>query len=338
MNHTIKLKQIDEICNKWLFKKSDFLKLDSFYNHLKHTDFTSLISAFRKRLDEVPYKFTKSETVSGSICFYGAVFTSLLNTGKIEQIEGLFTFALCYMLIDHFLDDVNNTDLEKKKNMKEVYEFLLLDNGSKDDSKDNNSNISNNILINSAKERYLKLIEISGVKQALISLFKSEIKGAKISNDKNLNREEYKQIAKEKGGKTSLAIATIIGINIDGKVQNSPHYICGSLIQYVDDILDIKDDENLGIYTLARYDIEHTDLDQYVYDVILEIENLGSIYNFFKPILLMGIILGIHDNPNSVSKELLNALVKYDSFGEYTKDSLNNWFHNKLYEYIEENI
>ena len=318
-------KQIDEICNKWLFKKSDFLKLDSFYNHLKRADFTSLISAFRKRLDEVPYKFTKSETVSGSICFYGAVFTSLLNTGKIEQIEGLFTFALCYMLIDHFLDDVNNTDEQKKKNMKEVYEFLL------------NGDCNDNILINSAKERYLKLIEISGVKKALISLFESEIKGAKISSATTLSREEYKQIAKEKGGKTSLAIATIIGINDINQINN-PHYICGSLIQYVDDILDIKDDENLGIYTLARYDIEHTNLDQYVYDVVLEIENLGSIYNFFKPILLMGIILGIHDNPNSVSNLLLNVLQKYDSFENYTKDSLNEWFHNKLYEYIEENI
>lgn len=317
------LDEIDGICSKWLITNSNLdSKLESIYQALIQIDFSSAINAFTKRLEKVPYQFTKYEMVSGSICFFGGVFTSLLNTGKIEEIEGLFTFALCYMLIDHFLDDIKNSDSDKTKIMKEVSDFIIY-----------NRDVDNK-LINAARDRYLNLIEQNPkVRDYLIRLLKSELKGATISNNKNLSRKEYKDIAKEKGGRTSAAIAQIIGIDND---ENSPHYICGSLIQYVDDLLDIKDDSELNIYTLARYDLEHGNLDQYVYETVLDIDDLDPIYNFFKVILMGGLILGIHDNPNGVSTNLSKIFEKYDPFSkENSKDTLNEWFHDKLYGYIE---
>lgn len=344
-NHDINY--LDKICNKWLFSNNcdnskhnsknnsennkNFVNFEKIYSFLKNIDFTSPINFFTSRLSNIPYKFKESEIVSGSICFYGGVFTSLLNTGKVEQIEGLFTFAVCYMLIDHFLDDINNTEEEKSKAMKEIYEFLTRKEIEKKEQEEESP------LISSIKERYFALIsEIPEVKKVLISLFQSEIQGHKISNNLHLTREDYKKIAEEKGGKTSSAIATIIGIPHD---KNSCHYKCGSLIQYVDDLLDIQDDEDLNIYTLARYDLDRNNLDKYIYEVIIEIANLDSTYNFFKIILLYGVILAIHDRPNSVSEKLRNLLSKYDPFDSTTsKASLNIWFHKKLYEYIDNNI
>ena len=110
------MNEIEKICDTWSFKKKENnTTLDELYSKIKNIDFSGPIKAFTSRLSEIDCEFSKSEEVSGSICFYGGVFTSLMYYGYIENIEGLFTFALCYMLIDHFLDDKNITDEEKMR-------------------------------------------------------------------------------------------------------------------------------------------------------------------------------------------------------------------------------
>ena len=170
----------------------------------------------------------------------------------------------------------------------------------------------------------------------MINLFKSEIEGARISKSKNHDRETYLKIAEEKGGRTSLAIASIIGL--DCEIED--HYILGSLIQTpCDDLMDINDDRKLGIYTLVQYDIDHGNLDKHIYESMIKIEKLSPVYNFFKIILMLGIILGIHDNPGHLSPELNEILQYYNPFSKETsKDSLNIWFHEKLYDYIDKNL
>lgn len=320
------LNEIKEISERWLLEDLNHnTTLNSIYQVLKEVDYSSVIKAFTDRLDEIPYSFSESEKVSGSICFYGGVFTSLLNTGKVEEVEGLFTFALCYMLIDHFLDDTKNSDTFKKQTMQEIASFLIY-----------GKEVPGNKLIDAAKERYNKLIDRNPkTKDYLIALFKSELEGVKVSNSKELDRNTYKKIAWEKGGRTSSAIAQIIGLE---NSEESSHFICGSMIQFVDDLIDIQDDQDLNIYTLARYDLDRGTLDRYIYETMVEINKLDSIYNFFKFILLEGLILGIHDNPNSISLPLSNILKKYDHFGSTSKDYLNHWFHEKLYGYIQEKI
>jgi len=316
------IKEIEKICDTWLFKKNENnATLDEFYNKAKEIDFSGPINAFTSRLATIDWKFTKSEQVSGSICFYGGVFTSLLNYGYIENIEGLFTFALCYMLIDHFLDDNTISDSEKEKSMKDVYSFIM--NGEKTDNK----------LLNAGAERYSKLIkENPKTKEYFIKLFQSELKGAYIQKRKDLDRETYLQIAEEKGGFTAAVIGSIIGLeDIEESLK------LGQIIQGVDDYLDIGDDSALEIYTLARYDLDNGNMDNYITYTIKKVGELSNVYNFFKPILLLGTILGIHDNPGCISKELDSILQKYNPFSENTsKDSLVKWFHEKLYSYIEE--
>ena len=318
------LKNIKDVLKKWAISKYQLqgkTTLNDLYKALSEMDFTPIINSFAKRLNEVSYRFTKSEQVSGSICFFGGVLTSLVNTGKIEEIEGIFTFSLCYMLVDHFLDNIDNSEKEKGQCMKDIVNLLLYDIESSD-----------NKLINAAMDRYRILIKNNpDCKKYIIDLLKSELQGVTVSKNKNLKREEYKSIAEEKGGKTSLAISQIIRLKDD-----SIHYDCGKCIQLIDDFLDIKDDESLNIYTLARYDLDHNNLDRYVYDSIQEIDKLSSTYNTFKSILIGGLVLAINDNYKHVSTELLSCFEEYNIFGpENSKDSLNEWFHEKLYEYIE---
>ena len=319
--------EIIQICDKWIIKK-DFPDLDKLYIELKEVDFSPLIKAFTSRLDTISCKFSKSEQVSGSVCFFGGVITSLLHYGFIEELEGLFTFALCYMLIDHYLDDNTISAEEKKKSMKDIYLFIY--KGVK---------CENNHLIAAAADRYLSLIErVPRCREYILKLFDSELRGVEIQGKTDLPRETYLEIAEEKGGLTAAAIGSIIGLT-DEKIQNESMKL-GSLIQTpCDDLLDVEDDRKLGIYTLVRYDIDHGGLDRHIYESIIKIENLSPVYNFFKVILLTGIILGVHDNPYSVSEDLFCTLSPYDTFSaDISKDSINNWFHGKLYSYISERL
>ena len=156
------------------------------------------------------------------------------------------------------------------------------------------------------------------------------MKGVEISKRKDLSREVYEKIDEEKGGLTAVAIGSIIGVT---DVEESMKL--GHLIQVVDNLLDIQDDTELGIYTLARYDLDRGTLDRYIYDSVIMIQNLSPIYNFFKVILLTGLVLGVHDNPNCISSELNLLIQKYNIFSkDSSKNSINTWFHDKLYSYI----
>lgn len=328
MLSSVEIEEVEKICEKWMFRKDvRSPDLETLHNILKNIDFTPLVKAFTKRLGTIPCKFSRSEEVSGSVCFFGGVMTSLLNYGYIQEIEGLFTFALCYMLIDHYLDDNTIDSAEKEKSMKDIYNFIY--KGERN---------CENKLINAAADRYLDLVRrVPQCKSYILRLFEAELKGVSIQRSKNFARGIYLDIDYEKGGLTAACIGSIIGLSDEENAGQSMDL--GHLIQLVDNHLDIKDDEGLDIYTLVRYDLDRGCLDRYVYDVMIKINNLSPIYNLFKVILLTGTVLGIHDNPGCISESLNKVIEKYDVFLKTTsKDSLNNWFHDKLYSYIEQNI
>jgi len=326
------LEEINIILERWLIPLKNVKNCEneeiqntkklynSLHDYFKDVDFNPFIKAFSERLGKISSNFTKSEQVSGSVCFFGGIAISLLNYGHIEEIEGLFTFALCYMIVDNFLDNNTVKDYEKEDFIKNISSFIL-----------EGKNINNNQVLSIASKRYLELIErVPKCKEYIIKLFESEIKGVKIQKNKDFERNIYLEIAKEKGGLTSACIGIIIGLNNEEIIK------LGENIQFVDDLLDIQDDIKLNIFTLARFDLENKNLDEYLYETIKSINNLNSVYNVFKIILLFGIILAIHDNPNHISKELDDIIQKYNLFDkETTKYNLIDWFNEKLFEYIK---
>src|SRR4029078_2446523 len=94
------LKEVNRVYERWGLRKGIHVSEENI-SKFEKIDFSPVINAFINRLQTIPCKFSHSEEVSGSVCFYGGVVTSLLKFGYIEEMEGLFTFALCYMLIDH---------------------------------------------------------------------------------------------------------------------------------------------------------------------------------------------------------------------------------------------
>lgn len=324
------LAEIKIICDTWLLRKADdsnFNRLNLLYNYYKKADFTSIIKSFTDRLLTINWNFTKSEEVSGSICFFGGVMTSILNYGYIQEIEGLFTFAVCYMLIDHFLDNEKIIEEEKSKFIQAIYSFIL--SGKKNE----------NPMVQVIGDRYLDLIQkVPRCREFFIKLFISELKGYKVQKTEKLSREEYLKAAEEKGGLTSLCIASIIGLDTTmGNERTNYNYTIGSLIQKVDDALDMKDDMESDIYTLARYDMDNGTLDCYIYETIIQINYLSPVYNIFKIILLLGLILTVHDNPGCISDSLNNIIQNYDIFNGMTKEKIIEWFHDKIYNYMKEN-
>ncbi len=322
----IQLSKIKSICSKWLIQNNSQLSkhLEPFYKYISQVDFSPVIQAYVNRLESTFPHFSKSEKISGSICFYGGVITSLLHYGCVKNIEGLFTFALCYMLIDHYLDDNTVPDKEKYRSMRQIYNFI---SGKSND-------ISNNKILKAASNRYLDLIKVSpACKIYLIKLFESELKGYVVQKNKNLDRSTYLRIAEEKGGLTSLTMASILNLK-----PSDDDRLLGALCQKIDDVLDIEDDARLNIYTLIRYDLDRGNIDRYIYETVCDIERLGNIYGPFKIILMLGLMLGIHTRPEAVSKELFNIVKDYIPFEKgTTKEDLIKWFYSKLYRYMDKN-
>lgn len=334
--------------SKWLFTKKDFntnLTLQTLYDTLKNLDYTNIIREFTDRLKLIDYKFTDTEQVSGSICFYGGVITSLIHFGYVKNKEHLFTFALCYMLIDHYLDSAIISDSDKSKTMKEVFDFIennqdkqnnsdKQNNGDNADKEDKQNN-SDNILINACKERYLDMIKSTPqIQKYIIKLFKSEYKSHKLnSHIIDFDRNIYKSTTEKKGGLTAIVISIILELDSEINIKNAKEL--GECIQLVDDLIDLKDDESLNIITLARFDLIHNEnLDSYIIYTLNKIYNLSDIYNLYKPILSIGVILSIHDN-KIISDSLYSHLEIYDIFSSTTsKNTINSFLYDKLYPYF----
>lgn len=312
------LNKIKKICEQWLCPYEDNGLYLAIYEYSKNIDFTIPIKAFTERLDEINYDFSSSEKVSGSVCFYGGVLMSLLNYGYIKNIDDIFSFSLFYILVDHFIDNPDNTDEMKYKAVDEIYNFISGDH----------SKIKGNKMLEVSAERFLNLVEKNPkCKEHFIDIFNSEIKGVLIQKQNHLHRNEYEKIANEKGGLSAASLGTIINSNYNDD------YLLGSIIQLVDDFMDLQQDIDENIYTLARYDYDNKYMDEYIYMVFDKIESLPRIYNFFKPILLMGLMLGIHDYSDCVGNELYQIVKPYIPFDENTsKDTLVELFHSKLYE------
>ena len=251
-----RLKNVKKICETWMFKKDVFRGEDKgkeegglnfFYEKIKNIDFSAPINAFTNRLDNFKhiYKFSKSEQVSGSICFFGGVFTSLLHHGYIKNIEHLFTFAFCYMLIDHFLDDDSISSTSKERSMKKIFSILSNSSfslGNTENTKDEDGDL---VISEEIIKRYRDMVEDTECIGEIKELFRAELEGSKICKNKNWERDIYFNNACEKGGYTALVIGRIIGIKKEDTEGSEGALRLGSLIQLVDDFLDISDDISL---------------------------------------------------------------------------------------------
>lgn len=315
--------------NKWIPSKSDDAKSRStmvqFYVAILGVDLSSFFEEFSERISRIEYDFVESAITSGAMCFFGSLVMSLTQLGYINNIEELFTFAACYILTDHYLDD-NTVVMENKVNtIHQINKFI--------DMVKNHQNHHNKIRIDSpiikvVAKNYISMVtKIPSSERYLREVFQAEVKTMYLQTHDNLDRDTYLEISEWKGGLFCNAIQAILELEV-----TQAEYDLGACIQLVDDILDIEDDMSLGISTIVTHDYKvYGNLDRLLMYTVDRIDNLDRKYNLFKVILCWGLTLSIHNNREKYSKSMIDMM---DNFIYYkpttTKRSLIVWMKEKL--------
>ena len=317
--------------NRWLPAKSDgdgslnsYEKIIYIFSSI---NVSLIFQHFSTRVSLLDYKFTTSAITSGAMCFFGSLLMSFCQLGYVRNIEELFTFASCYILTDHYLDD-NTIDIEDKINtIQQIDKFIGNVSGNVSGGISNQNNVSNHEitspLINAVSDNYIKMVtNIPSSEQHLKKVFHAEVKTMYFQNHNNLDRDTYLHICEWKGGLFCNAIQAILELEV-----TKDEYDLGACIQLVDDMLDIDDDMSLDINTIVTHEYkENGNLDKLLIYGVEKINKINSKYNMFKIILLLGFTLAVHTNREKYSSEIIDIMDNFIYFKNTTnKETLMNW-------------
>lgn len=308
---------------KWVPSKlnnnSLYFKCLSLYYRFSNTDFSPIFNSFSNRLYRLKYPFISSAITSGAMCFFGCITMSMCQLGYINNVDELFTFTACYILTDHYIDDITISDIKKQETINEIRNFI---------NTPSNINIKSP-LIKSISEHYINLInKLPNTTEYLKNIYKAEIETHKLQSNQGLNRETYLHLSEWKGGLFTNTIQSILELEI-----TSAEYDLGACIQLVDDLLDVNDDISLNINTIVTYDYKTCDNLDGIFNYILDkIDNLDQKYNIFKLILTWGCVFAIHDNKEKYSNCIVELVEKeFNYFDENTtKKDIGKWMLDKL--------
>jgi len=306
-----------EKLRKWIPSKADGTEsgilLSKIYSMFLGVNLKPLTEQFSSRIQTVKYDFAESALTSGAVCLFGSIGMSLVQLGYVNNIDELFTFASCYMLTDHYLDD-NTVSLEQKvKTIHQINSFINKVTPLSGESVD--TNIIDEPIIKSVADRYIDMVhKIPGSEHHLKESFRSEVKTMYLQRQKDLDRDTYLHLSEWKGGLFCNAIQSIINLPVTDR-----DYELGAAIQLVDEMLDIDDDIELGINTIATYDYSHDgNLDRLLGYTVDKIYNLDKVYTLFKPVLYLALIFAVHENRNKYSDEMIAMMDNFIYFKEGT--------------------
>jgi hypothetical protein len=291
------------------------------YNIFLGIDFTPLLKQFGNRLQKIKYNFTESVIASGAMCFLGSLLISFCQVGYVKNIEELFTYAACYILTDHYIDDNTVSKGDKSKTILQIDNFI---NRVKP-GVDNELNIESPI-IKLVADKYIHMInKIPKSADYLKEIFKVEVSTMYLQNRSDLPREKYIEISEWKGGVFCKAIQAILELDI-----TTAEYDLGATIQLIDDILDIEDDASLEINSIATYDYKtYGNLDKLLIYIVNKVDALDKKYTLFKPVLYLGLSWAVHNNKNMYTLETVKLMDHFIYYQENTtKPNMILWLKN----------
>lgn len=217
---------------------------------------------------------------SGVVFFYGCLFYIIHFPNWGSHIKDIFLYNLLYILVDHYIDDINLDPNIKSGSIFQM-SILILDPLSY-----KTMSLNDPILEVIANIYYQLITNCPKVKEVIIKLFQSEIEGLDIQNNPNLSREQYYNIATKKGKYTMLVLQAIVD-NDDATISEASCQL-GEIMQKIDDSLDVLSDKENGIYTIATHDLDKKGiLDELWIDITKQIDSIDSQFNIFK--ILYGI-------------------------------------------------
>lgn len=236
---------------------------------------------------------TESSLTTGAACFYCGLALRLLHdhrdlTTLPKQLDALFSFTMLYMLADHYLDDSQVKQSSKDELVKQI-EIAMTTNESSD---------------HPLVVHYRKIIElIPEAKEPLQLAIRSELQSCKVQKIEGLTREQYREMAYDKGGTSVQILQAIMGIYPD-----DAGYQLGACIQIVDDIIDVDDDAAERIHTMMT---ESEFLDEAFVETVHQIDGLPNEYNIFKPALMLMLLYGLAESSQRYSSSFLEGMQDY---------------------------
>lgn len=259
---------------------------------------------------------------SGIVFFYGCFFYIMHFPNWGKHIHDIFLYNLLYMLVDHYIDDIKLNINLKALAISQMF-ILIEDPTAKITYVDP--------ILAVIAEIYTKLLtRCPHCKLAIIKLFKAEIEGLKIQRSANYSRAQYYDIACKKGGYTMQVLLGILNINDEKLLKDTYHL--GTIMQLIDDSVDVLADRRNNINTIATYDLSTSvisTLDTLWIDIINRIDQIDPVFNMFKLIYTIFTVYLPGRIPNCYSDQLridvsaLNLFEKIDGSGLLV-DNINN--------------
>jgi hypothetical protein len=262
---------------------------------------------------------------SGFIFFYGCMLYIMHFPDWGNYIYDIFLYNLLYLLVDNYLDD-NRIDIKDKElainQMEELIQDPLL----------YKKMLLANPVLETIAITYHKLIQKHPkCKDTLIKLFKMEVKSVQIQKDSFHHHNTYYNLAIAKGGYTIEVLSHMIP---DAQILNKESYHIGTIMQLIDDSLDVIEDKNNGINTIATYHINiYGTLDLLWIDIIEKINRIDMGFPIFNIIYSLFVIYLPISLLECYSSEVKNYVNKINLF--YNRDGITALNERIMNEYIK---
>jgi hypothetical protein len=206
---------------------------------------------------------------SGAVFFYGCLMYILHFPDAKSHIRDILLYNILYMLVDHYIDDVRIDSYKKEQTIKQMEQLLHDPTVSLD--------YVDPVLSTIAQVYHELITRCPRCKKSLMMLFKAEISGLSIQNSNSKNRDSYFYIALRKGGLTMLVLHDIV--QDDNPEIRQATYHLGTIMQLLDDCLDMNSDRSNGIHTIATYD---KILDRLWIETVELISEIDGFFTLFK--------------------------------------------------------
>lgn len=211
---------------------------------------------------------------SGLIFFYGCLIYIMHFSHWGNHIEDIFLYNLLYILVDHYIDDMTIDAKSKTLAISQMSHLII------NPLAHETMPLIDPVLKTIAIIYHRLLTRCPQIQEPLIKLFYAEIEGFTIQNTPSLPRQVYYDICLKKGGYTMQALQNIIN-NTDPCITQAAFHI-GTIMQLIDDCLDVLSDKNNGIHTIATHDLEKFGtLDNLWLDIIQRILSIDRKFTIF---------------------------------------------------------
>lgn len=266
----------------------DYIKLVGFERYRKEFDKFDKNNNFEK-IDIREF----DALLSGMMFFYFSFLYVILFPNWEKTMPGIVKYNVLYLLIDHYFDDDQVDEKERKNNIKKLMEVIITEK---------EVNFENTQLQEAVKIYKELIIEYPQCKDLIKDLLFYEIESVKIQKNSTLDIEEYYKIAVLKGGYTMLVISALFENNEDNYDEA---FLIGVIMQLIDDSLDINEDNDNKINTYATKIKENGNIDDIFCDIFGKIKMIKNHNIIFMVFTILSCYLP-NRYPENYSKVLFN--------------------------------